>query len=139
MFIQAEMAFASNQALTGTADVVSTNVHNAGAAKKLFAGSGERPKVPVVVTAVGGTTPAFRARLVAADDAALATNPEILADTGVSKVLAAGDLPLVYELQPNNQKAAKQYYGVIFTLAGTAPTATASANVVMDGQSNLLK
>lgn len=131
--------FASQQALTGTTDVVSTNVHNAGSAKKLFAGSGEEVKVGIQVTASGGTTPTFRARLVGADDAALTTNPVIIADTGVSAVIAAADLPLLYELVPSNQNVAKQYYGVIFTQGGSTPTATVNAQLAHSVQNNLVK
>lgn len=138
MIIDSLMSFANGQSLSGTTDQASTNVFDAGTAKKLFAGA-HSPKMAVLVSAVGGTTPTFRARIVAADDAALTTNPEILADTGVTKALAAADLPLAFDLMPLQQKAAKRYYGVMFTQSGTAPTATASANLVMDSQSQLLK
>lgn len=131
--------FANQQALTGTVDVVSTNVYDAGSAKKLFQGGGEPIKLGVQVTASGGTTPTIRARLVGADNAALTTNPVIIADTGVSAAIVAADLPIIHELTPAFQATAKQYYGVIFTQGGTTPTATVNAHLVRDAQSNLLR
>lgn len=137
MFLDNAFSFASGQSLSGTSDTVSTNVFDAGSAKKLFGGSsGRGVKILVTVTAVGGTTPTFRARLVGADNAALTTNPVILDDSGVSRTLVAGDLPYAIELHPAEQLDAKEFYGVIFTQSGTSPTATASANAVMDAQSN---
>jgi len=125
----------SAQSLSGTSDQNSTNVFNAGSAKKLFGGAfGRGPKIFLQVTAIGGTSPTFRARLVAADSADLATNPIILADTGVSRVLAASDIPYINELLPSVQLDAKQYYGIIFTQSGTSPTATVRASLVADSQ-----
>lgn len=135
MLLEGMFDFATQQELSGTSDTVSTNVHDAGVAKKLFGGSGEPIKLIVQVTAAGGTTPTFRARLVGADNAALSSNPVTIADTGVSAAVDAGDLPLYYELVLAHQKAAKRYYGVIFTLGGTTPTATANAQVGAGGQS----
>lgn len=133
--------FADQQSLTGTSDVVSTNVYDAGSEKKLFAGSaGTFPlKIAVNVTASGGTSPTFRARFVGADNAALTTNPIILADTGVSAVLTADDLPVHRELVPMGQRTAKRYYGVMFTQGGTSPTATVNASGVVDAQTNHLR
>jgi hypothetical protein len=131
--------FARQQSLSGTSDTVSTNVYNAGSAIKLFCGAGEPMKLAVQVTAAGGTSPTFRARLVAADNAALTTNPIIIVDTGVSAVLTAADLPVLYELLVGLQVTAKQYYGVIFLQSGTSPTATANAFLAHGVASNLLK
>lgn len=138
MILDNTFNFAFQQSLSGTSDQLSTNVYDAGAAVKAFGGGGVPPKISIQVTAVGGTSPTFRARFVGADSADLATNPIILDDTGASRVLTATDLPLPIELKPNNQLDAKRYYGVVFTQAGTTPTATANANLVIDSQSNLL-
>lgn len=133
--------FASGQSLTGTSDVNSTNIYDAGlpgpgaVAIKVFDGGGRPFKVMVEATASGGTNPTIRARLVGADDAALTSNVIILADTGVSRVLTASDLPWTAELVPSSQMDAKRYYGVIWTQSGTNPTATVSANGVIDAQS----
>lgn len=135
----ASFKFSAQQAITGTSDVVSTNVYDAGAAVKLFEGSGEEKKLFVQVTASGGTTPAMRARLVGADNAALTSNPIIIAETGVSATLAAADLPVTYELNLANQRTAKQYYGVIYLQTGTSPTATVNAYVGKESQSNLVR
>ena len=98
----------------GVADQLSTDVLEEGTPplKKLFAGFAPLP-------------PKFRARLVAADNAALTTNPIILADTGVQTrkqtsdaVLAIGD-QLIFEIPVTGQYVAKQFYGAIYT-QGTA-------------------
>lgn len=136
--IDAKFDFGKGQALTGTSDVLSTNVYDAGSAKKLFGGSGARPaRIGITQTATGGTSPTLRARLVAADNAALTTNPIILADTGVSRVLVAGDVPRVMQLIPQDQIDAKQFYGIIYTQGGTSPTATVSAALMADVHDNL--
>lgn len=128
------LTFSDQQALAGTSAQNSTNVYDAGAAKKLFAGTA-RGKVAIQVTAIGGTSPTFEAKLVGADDAALTTNVVTLADTGTSPVITA--VPALYELTASNQSVAKRYYGVIYTQGGTSPTATANAAVV-DAAENML-
>ena len=151
MFIDYNLEFANGQALTGTSATNSTNIYDHGSAVKLFGGETARVKAYISVAAAGGTNPTFRAQLVGADSADLATNPVTLADTGVSATLAtttppsgtpvkdANGNPAVFELRPSLQQTAKRYYGVIFTLGGTLPTATASAAIVAEGQSNLIQ
>lgn len=124
------------QAITGTSDAIIGNVYDAGAATKLFGGSaGRGPKAAITVSAIGGTSPTARVRLVGADDAALTTNPIIIGDTGASRALVAGDLPVNLEFTPGEQLDAKRYYGFIGTLGGTSPTGTVTANVVETAQS----
>lgn len=132
--------FADQQNVTGTSATNSTNVYNAGSAKKVFAGApGTHPlRVAVNVTVNSGTSPTFRAQLVGSAAAAL-TTPTILADTGTSAALVAASGPFVYELIPQNQATAFQYYGVIFTLGGTSPDMTLNAVGVLDHQTNNLK
>lgn len=138
MILDKTFDFADQQSLSGTTETASTNVYNAGAAVKLFQGRAGA-KLAVQVTAAGGTSPTFRAKLVGADNAALTTNPVVIAETGVSAVIASTDLPVLYELNPGLQSTAKQYYGVLFTLGGTSPTATANAQFAEDAHSNGLK
>lgn len=135
MYIEASQNFATVQALTGTSDVVSTNVLDVGSAKKAFGGAGHPVKVSAGYVNASGTTPTIRVRLVGADNAALTTNPEILADSGVSATVTAG-VPVVYELVPSMQKVAKRYYGVVWTQGGTTPVGAGTANLVLDAQSN---
>lgn len=139
MILDAVFNFASQQSLSGTSDQASTNVLDLGSAKKLFQGFGEPLILSVMVTAVGGTNPTFRAWLVGADSADLTSNPIVICDTGVSAVLAASDLPVLYELLVGGQNTAKRYYGVLFDQGGTSPTATANAQLVHGAQSNLVK
>jgi len=138
MAIDTTFNHARQQELTGTSDVVSTDVYDAGSAKRLFAGA-PAIKGCVQVTASGGTNPTFRARFVGADNAGLTTNPEIIADTGVSAALAAADIPALYELAIGHQKADKRYYGWIFTQGGTSPTATVNAFLADLAQSNTVR
>lgn len=116
-------------------DVLSTNVYDAGAAKKLFAGDSRRPgfmAVGCLVTA--GTNPTLRARLVGADNDALTTNPEIIADTGAVAFDDAGSALAANgffhkEVPITGQKAAKRYYGIIYT-PGTVDTAVKVTGVI---------
>lgn len=142
MILDNQFNFASQQAIgPANTDVVSTNVFDAGSAVKLFAGGGKRlMRIACMVTAVGGTNPNMRMRFVGADDAALTTNPIILADTGVGPTLTAGALPLPIVLSPQEQQTAKRYYGVIFTQGGNANnTATVNAQGTLDVDDNLLR
>lgn len=138
MHIDALLSFSVQQALAASGN--STNVYDAVNATKLFAGNGGGT-LAIEVTAAGGTSPTFQAQLIGADSADLATNPVVLADTGTSAAIAAADLPLLYELEPNNQAVAKRYYGVKYTLGGTSPTATVNANVVYEdaAQNNMVR
>lgn len=142
--IDASKAFSAAQSLSTTADVVSTNVFDAGSAKKVYAGA-NRTVISGYITMTGGTgTLSWRARYVAADDAGLTTNPIILADTGTmlkgpdgATALSATD-KAAFELHPALQPAAKRYYGIAWTLGGTTPTATGSASEQVDPASNML-
>lgn len=136
MLLDGLFNFSSQQSLTGTSDVVSTNVYDAGSAVKLWQGGGRAPKVLIQQTASGGTTPTLRARFVGADDAGLTSNVITLADTGVSAAIVAADLPRLIELVPNYQTTAKRYYGLIYLQGGTTPTATVNAQVGEANQTN---
>jgi hypothetical protein len=145
-FIDASMNFGSTAITSSTADTVSTNVFDAGngvaTTKRLFDGA-ESAKVAGRITLSAGTSPTVRARLVGADNAALTTNPTILADTGVISVKADGSTALAntdtvyFQMEPAQQHAAKRYYGMMFTLGGTTPSATCDARLVLDSQSNM--
>lgn len=130
--------FSTQQALTGTSATASTDIHDAGSAKKVFSGH-QRLKLEVRVTAVGGTSPTFRAQLIGAGSADLTTTtPIVLWDSGVTRVLTSADLPYVLEGVVHSQLDAKRYYGVLFTLGGTTPTATVDAAMVQDAQTNMM-
>lgn len=126
--------FSNGQSLTGTSDQNSTNVYDAGSAKKIFKGAGSSFEFNVSCSAIGGTTPTLRARLVGADDAALTSNVEIMADSGATP--ASPTAPFNLRLAPANQRTAKRYYGIIYLQGGTSPTATVSAEGGFGAQSN---
>jgi hypothetical protein len=142
MILDNTFNFSSAQVLgTGTSDVVSSNVYDAGSAIKAFAGGGNPAKISIDCSSntSGSADATLRARFVGADDAALTSNPVILADSGVSPVEADATIaPFHLELVPSNQTVAKRYYGVMYTQSGTSPNHTVSANLVLDAQSNLV-
>jgi hypothetical protein len=129
----------------GTADLISSNVFDAGSAKKLFGGNSLRPPVLQVgykITAGTGAL-SFRVRFVGADNAALTTKPEIIADTGVQTVEPDGQTAFVvgdqvfYALHLQGQRTAKRYYGVITTM-GTADQDGEYTAVITEGpQTNM--
>jgi hypothetical protein len=142
MILDANFKFdVTPQSISTTSDVISTNVYDAGAAKKLFEGLPPDTCELVVgcLMTAGTATLSWRARLVGADNAALTTNPIVLADTGVNTLDDTGatlantsfctrTLPIA------GQTVAKRYYGVFYTLGGTTPTANVTAVITQAGQ-----
>jgi hypothetical protein len=126
--------FSDQQSLAGGAgvDVISTNVYDAGAAKKLFGGGDNDAELALEATATGGTTPDLRCRLVGADNAALTTNPIVLAETGVvANAQLVATVPFKRRLIVNNQETAKQYYGLIWVQSGANHTATVNGQIAL--------
>lgn len=121
---------------TVTAAANGSNVNDQGAAIKLFDGTGEPFRLGGYYKANSGTNPTLRIQFVGADDAALTSNVITLAETGVSPVLVAGTV-VPYELIPGNQSAAKRFYGVIYTPAGTTPNIDVTCVGGLDLQSNM--
>lgn len=135
------LIFSRQQALSGTSDVISTDVSNPrNAAVKLFEGFGNpfRWHLDITAFAAAGGTPTFRARLVGADNAALTSNPIVIAETGVLPDQTSL-VPVSLEFELHGQVTAKQYYGVIYTLAGTTPTATVNSHCAPYHQNNMLR
>lgn len=113
----------------------STNVFDAGVAKKLFGGAGGKgPKLSAIASALAGASTTLRVQLVGADDAALTSNVVTVADSGTSRILTAADLPFPMELVPADQLDLKRYYGLIITVAGSSGSVTLVANLVEDAQ-----
>lgn len=129
----------------GTGDQDSTDVFDAGAAKRVFGGHSQRPPrfSGYYRVTTFDTTATFRARFVGSDNAALDSNVEILADTGVQTLAEDGtvlvdedvvkwDIPVV------GQRTAKRYYGFIFTQGQANQVGVVSAVVGLDVQSNMV-
>lgn len=134
--LDANFNFADQQLIADGTAVISTNVYNAGSAKKLFEGSSRRAVLMIDVTAAGGTTPKFSCTFIGDTAANLTTSPITLATIGPTATIAAADLPVHFEIPITMQATAKQYYGLIFDMTGNADnTATVNATLVMDGQS----
>lgn len=138
--LDASFNFADQQSLAAfSGGVVSSYVYDAGAAVKLFEGD-QKAIVDVLLTAAGGTTPQVRAELRGADDAALTSNPIILAAATSLASIAAADLPVRLSMKPSGQRTAKRYYGLWFVATGNADnTATANGQVALEHQSNLIR
>lgn len=129
--------FSDAQAIPDGTAVISTNVYDAGSAKKVFEGGAADLKCVVTATGVGGTSPTLTVSLIAADNAALTSNPITLAATGALTADAAGRITTT--LSPSNQATAKRYYGLSYDMAGTDPVATVNAELTIGlGQTNLV-
>lgn len=134
-----QFEFARQQAIADGVEVISTNVADMGSAVKLFEGSPGEVKLIVEITEFTGADTTARVRLVAADDAPLATNPINLADTGVTAVLVATDVPKVFEIPVGHQRDAKRFYGAFIDLGGAAPTAKVNVRLATGTQSHQLR
>ena len=128
----------------GVADQISTNVHSTQAAKRLFEGFNQSPPYLAFgykITAGTGAL-SIRCRLVGADNAALTTNPEIIADTGVQTLdkdgtaLAIGD-EVYYALPLNGQRTPKQFYGCFYTQGTADQDGEATAVITQAPQTNM--
>jgi hypothetical protein len=129
----------------GTADQISTNVYDAGAAKRLFGGFSQRPPILAVtyrITAGTGTL-SFRVQMIAAAAADLTTGTEeTLADSGVitldrdDTALAIGDtISLYFALR--GQRAPKRYYGLFYTQGTADQDGEVTAVIVEAAQTNM--
>lgn len=125
----------------GTADQIGSNVYDAGSAKKVFEGFPQKPARlagQFKITAGTGTL-SWRVRYVGADNAALTTNPVILADSGVQTLdtdgtaLAINDFA-TFSMPIQGQTVAKQYYGPIYTMGTADQDGEVTASVVETGQ-----
>lgn len=131
------------QVLSGTTAVASTNVLDEGSAKLLFGGFSERPPkifFDLLWVSTAGGTPSIRAQLVAASAATLDADVEVLADTGIvlnaddGTAFGTGHVQAYRLLSVRGQKTAAQFYGCLFTQAGTTPVFNVKAFLVADGQ-----
>ncbi len=123
--------FSTDQVLTATAN--STNTYDAGVARKLFSGWQKKLGLVLNITAVSGTSPTLRARLVGADDAALTSNVIDIADSGTFTPVANTQKEIVI----GPQASAKRHYGIIYTVGGTSPSITLDTEISPDKQENL--
>jgi hypothetical protein len=95
---------------TVTVQVISTNVNDQGSAKKVFEGTNRLPlRIGGHYFTNSGTNATMRVQFVGADDAALTSNVVVLAGTGISEVLTAGQIRH-FEIVPSFQKTAKRYF-----------------------------
>jgi hypothetical protein len=142
-FIDNLFDWGSTAISSSTADTVSANVMDYATASNYFGGPVSlKFKITMALSGATGTISA-RARFVGADNAALSTNPEILADTGVELNQDDGATALVAAsvvrrtLIPGGSIVPKRFYGFIFTLGGTTPSATCTVATVLDDQTSM--
>jgi hypothetical protein len=123
---------------------ISTNVLDTVTAVRLFSG----PDTVVLcgrfpVTAAAN--PTVKVDFVGADNAALTSNPVVLASTGIIATDEAG-VALVsggvvdFQVPIRGQTKAKEFYGCFVTLGGTTPDTVADAKqlyLVLTAQSNM--
>ena len=142
-YIEGTWDFGSTAITTSNTATVSTNVTDEGSAKKVFAGATSTKIKGQVKLSAGSGTLSIRAQFVGADDAGLSTNAEVLADTGIHLTKEDGTTALAntdtfrFQLTPSDQRSPKRYYGMIYTLGGTSPSATCDGRLVIDGQTNM--
>lgn len=133
----AHLTYSTKQSLPAAQVSNSTDVYDAGEAKKLFEGfSPKKPIFKVSGKVTAGAATQIQAKLVGADDAALTQNVVVIADTGQTAVIASGGL-IDLEVACFGQTTAKRYYGVIYTMTGAGGTADVSAFVTEAPQSNM--
>lgn len=144
MFIDGNFLFGLPAITNSNTATVSTNVLDAGSAVKMFGG----PKVGKICARIAVTadaSPSIKVDLVGADNAALTSNPVVLASSGVVATDEAGAALTsggIVDIQfgVGYQTAAKQFYGLVITLGGTNPDILVDAKqgyLVLDAQTNM--
>lgn len=150
MITDASFAFGLPAITNSNTATVSPNVFDAGSAIKLFAGpKGPRLFYRANVTGVGAADGSINISVVGADNAALSSNPVVIASTGVVTTLEDGTAigtggVVVGSLEVSGQSVAKRYYGLMVTLGGTTPDLVGTvlaptidnASIVLDAQTN---
>ena len=143
MILDKQNLFSDRQSLIPTTPILSTNTIDLGAsgvspilgqlpARDVGQGEPLDLLVQVVETATGGTS--VIAAVIQADDAALTSNVEVLAQSGV---VALASLVAGYQFKvpfvPTGIN--KRYLGVRYTTAGTFTAGLVTAGIVADRQS----
>jgi len=122
----------------------SANVFDYGSAVLLYGGDNWGVELFWKIILSAGTTPTVRAQYVGADAAALNSNVLVLADSGVVAYKADGTTALANtdtvwgDLKIGQQWAPKRYYGMLFTLGGTTPSANCYGWAMVDAPSNMM-
>ena len=143
MILDKQNLFSDKQSLTATSPILSTNTIDLGAtgvspilgqlpARDVGQGEPLDLLVQVVTAAAGGTS--VVAAVIQADDAALSSNVEVLAQSGV---IALASLVAGYQFKvpfiPNG--VTKRYLGVRYTTVGTFTAGQVTSGIVADRQS----
>lgn len=126
MIIDLQQTFSDAQALTGTGGV-STNVIDLGADRNVGIG---QPMAAVITVDVGlaGTSPTFAVALQTATDAAFTTPVTLMTSptiSGAANLPAGSKLVYLYPAGPEML----QFLRLNYTLAGTTPTVTVTAEL----------
>lgn len=136
--IEYGFSFSDQQAISSdfSGGVVSSVVYDAGAAVKMFEG------VPGSFVIAGEFTaqthdPVVIVKFLGADDAALTTNPIVIAQHTSEGLTTAKLLTSHFELHPGNQQTAKQFYGLWYVGDDSSARCTVNASGCGTGQSNM--
>ncbi len=148
MILEGLCSFGVPAITNSNAATVSPNVFDAGSAINLFGARGSDLAVVGHAVLTADDNPTLKVELLGADNAALTTNPTVIGSTGIivykpdgSTALASGD-DVPFKLHAVQQRVAKRYYGLMFTLGGTNPDTAgtaggvAEADLVVNDQTN---
>jgi hypothetical protein len=130
MILDKFLRLSEAQAVTGTTPVVSQNTLDLGnVAPKRDLGTGERMVALVHVgVALAGTSPTFLAELISSASADL-SSPTVLGSTGTISGAANAPAGAQFEIPIPSGRIAQRYLGLRYTLGGTSPTVTVSAEI----------
>lgn len=146
MYVDAELAFGLPTIANSTAATVSPFVHDAQSAVSMFAGVGEQLALWFRATVTADANPTVLVDLIGADNAALTSNPILIASSGIiatkdglATALASGDTVERKIPISSGQQVKKRYYGLMVTLGGTNPDLAANqdAYIVRNAQTNM--
>ena len=132
MMPDALLSFSAAQALSGAGMTPSTNVIDRDVATNLGSGRQVHCYISFRGVAPTGTAPTLSTALVGADDAAFSVNKIIIGT--VSPALTAGSVPTGNPEIPIPSHVPKRFFRIEYTLGGTSPAMTVSADFVEDFQ-----
>ena len=126
------LSFSASQVVSGAGMTPSTNVIDREAPTNLGSGKPIHCYVSFRGVAPTGTAPTLTAALVGADDAAFSVNKITIGQ--VSPALVSGQVPTGNPEVPIPSHVPKRFFRLEYTLGGTSPAMTVSADFVEDFQ-----
>lgn len=123
----------TGQTVTGTGNVISTNVIDLGTARDMGEGQDLWARLQVTVAQAGATS--VEAQVVVADDAAISTNVTVLGSTGAvpTASLTAG-ARLAIAINPRLGSRGQRYMAVRYVIVGTSSAGAFTADIGLEIQ-----